>query len=546
MERRKFIKLTSAAGVFTLLPHEVFAFLKQSGMADCPNVSGRKIVLIQLAGANDGINTLIPVNQYDTYATLRPTLKLNLSGANGIIPLDSTLAIENQVGLHPSMTGFKNLYDQGLMRIIQGVGYPSMNKSHFKSTDLWLSGGDGTMPNFNSQNGWMGRFLETYYSQYLHADFPLGIQLGSPDPSLGFHGEAEHGLSINISNQDLSGFYSVISGLGGTPPESIPDSDYGDLLRFLIDLDASTNIYAEAVSAAFNNGNITVNYPQTDLANQLKTVSRFISGGLETKIYLVKLSGFDNHEWQINAAETPHLGQHATLLKTLSDAVEAFITDLNNQGKGGDVMTMTFSEFGRKAAENANFGTDHGEVAPMFLFGQAVNPGISGTNINLGEATEGNNYQIETVQHDYRGVFSTILQDWLAAKNEVVNATFYDHNNNWGFFDKKISGIINPTAFVPASCYTAPEPVPPTATTVSEIVVFPNPCTEYVAANCPPDDAIYTITIHDSDGKKVLFGSNPEIGASMIIDTRLLATGMYHLRIQTKKGLFAKKIIVSR
>ena len=543
MKRRNFLKLTSTASVLSMLPHEVFSFLQTAGIPECPDVSGKKIVLIQMAGANDGLNTIIPVNQYDLYANLRPKLKINNSGPNGFIHLDTTLRPEDQIGLHPSMTGFKNLYDQGLMRIIQGTGYPDQNKSHFKSTDLWLTGGDGTRANFSYESGWMGRFMENYYTDYLHADFPLGIQLGSADKSLGFHGAAEHGLSINISNKDTSGFYSVINGLGGTPPTNIPNSEYGELIRFLVDLDASTNSYSQAISTAFSRGTNTIDYPQNDLSDQLKTVARFISGGLETKIYLVKISGFDTHEWQVveNAA---HTGFHAGLLQQISSAVEAFIIDLNNLNKGEDVMTLTFSEFGRKAAENANFGTDHGEVAPMFMFGKTVTPGISGTNINLHEATEDNNFQITTIQHDYRSVFSTILQDWLGAKNAVLDASIYDNTNQIGFSDKKIPGLIHSTQLVPPSCYTEAVPVP--IKTVGEIVIYPNPSSGFITISCPADDEIYLLTIYTVSGTKVNTCPNHVKGPEMTIDTTHLAIGFYNFKIETKKQTVTKKVIIRR
>jgi uncharacterized protein (DUF1501 family) len=200
MKRRNFIQLTASASALSLLPTEVFALFKSAGMTSCPNVNAKKIVLVQLSGANDGLNTVVPLNQYDIYAALRPSIKLNNAGqTNGVINLDSTLPLANQIGLHPSLTGFKSLYDRGLMRVIQGVGYASQDKSHFKSTDLWLTGGDGTAANNNIDSGWIGRFLENYYSNFLTANFPLGIQLGSSDNSLGFHGEVEHGMSININ-----------------------------------------------------------------------------------------------------------------------------------------------------------------------------------------------------------------------------------------------------------------------------------------------------------------------------------------------------------
>ena len=544
MRRRKFLKLTSAASVLTLLPSEVFSIVKTIGGSGCPDLSGKKLVLIQFAGANDGLNTLIPVNQYDLYANLRPNLKINNSGANGFINLDTTLRIEDQVGLHPSMAGFKSLYDNGLMRVLQGVGYPNSNKSHFKSTDLWLSGGDGTNANFAFENGWAGRFMENYYADLLHGNFPLGIQMGSSDNSLGFHGVVEHGMSININNQDVSGFYSVVNGLGGIPPANIPDSEYGQLVQFLIDLDSSTNVYSQTISSAFNGGNNTVTYPDNELANQLKTVARFISGGLETKIYLVRLGGFDTHEWQVQP-NASHTGDHATLLHKVSEAVNAFITDINNQGKGNDVLAMTFSEFGRKAAENANYGTDHGEVAPMFVFGKSVTPGVSGTNLNLSEATEDNNYQIQTIQHDYRSVFSTVLQDWLGAKSTILDSTLYDHTLDSGFADKKVPNLINSANLVPPSCYNNTPPVDPPKP-IDAVVVYPNPCSDFVSVSAPAENPVYSMAVISTSGSRVNFCTNPAVSPKMTIDLSHLAVGFYYLKIETKNGQFTKKIIVRR
>ncbi|MFY8066171.1 MAG: DUF1501 domain-containing protein, partial [Flavobacterium sp.] len=454
MKRRNFIKLTSTASALSLLPTEVFALFNSAGLKTCPNVNAKKIVLIQLSGANDGLNTVVPINQYDTYAALRPNIKLNnVGGSNGIINLDSTLPLENQVGLHPALTGFKNLYDNGLMRLIQGVGYPIQDKSHFKSTDLWLTGGDGTPANNVLESGWVGRFLENYFANFLTANFPLGIQLGSSENSLGFHGEIEHGMSLNINGQDPSGFYSIVNGLGGIAPTTIPNSEYGDLIQYILNNDTSTNTYAQTISAAFNAGSNSITYANTSLSNQLKTVAKFISGGLETKVYLVKISGFDTHNLQVASNTTTHTGSHADLLTQVSEAVTNFITDLNNQNIGDDVLAVTFSEFGRKAGENGNLGTDHGEIAPMFVFGSSLNAGISGTNINLSEAIAGNNFQIQTVQHDYRRVFSTILQDWFGVSNPTLDLTFYDHTNNIGFAGNKISSLINTQNSVPPSCY---------------------------------------------------------------------------------------------
>ena len=544
MKRRNFIKLSSTASVLSLLPTDVFALFKSAGMETCPNINGKKIVLVQLAGANDGLNTVVPINQYDKYASLRPNIKLSNTGINGIINLDTNLSLADQVGLHPSLVGFKSLYDSGLMRVIQGVGYPTQDKSHFKSTDLWLSGGDGTPANNVSQSGWVGRFLENYYADYLTANFPLGIQLGSSENSLGFHGEVEHGMSLNINGQDPSGFYSVINGLGGAAPNNIPNSEYGDLLKFILENDTSSNTYAQTISAAFNSGSNSLTYPNTSIANQLKTVARFISGGLQTKVYLVKIGGFDTHDLQVAAKTTSHLGKHADLLTQISESIKTFITDLNNQNKGDDVIAVTFSEFGRKAAENGNLGTDHGEIAPMFVFGSSIAPGVSGTNINLNEAVLGNNYQVQTVQHDYRRVFSTILQDWLGANNATLDLSFYNYTTNSGYANTKITNMIKSQNMVPPSCYNYKVLELDDFEIKNEVVVYPNPSSEIISVHSPNN--INSITVYSIDGRSIQTYINPITSSDFTIKVQNLPVGLYTLKVNTDSGTFSKKVIIRR
>ena len=549
MKRRNFIRLTSTASALSLLPTDVFALFKSAGMETCPNVNAKKIVLIQLAGANDGLNTVVPINQYDKYASLRPNIKLsNVGGTNGIINLDTTLSLSNQVGLHPSLVGFKSLYDSGLLRVIQGVGYPIQDKSHFKSTDLWLTGGDGTPANNTSQSGWVGRFLENYYADFLNANFPLGIQLGSSENSLGFHGEVEHGMSLNINGQDPSGFYSVINGLGGAAPTNIPNSEYGNLLKFILDNDTSSNTYAQTISAAFNSGSNSLAYPSTSLANQLKTVAKFISGGLQTKVYLVKIGGFDTHDLQVAANTTSHLGKHADLLTQISESIKTFITDLNNQNMGEDVIAVTFSEFGRKAAENGNLGTDHGEIAPMFVFGSSIAPGVSGTNINLNEAVLGNNYQVQTVQHDYRRVFSTVLQDWFGTNDTTLDLTFYNNTTNSGYSNAKIANMIKSQNLVPSSCYSgrvSGEQLGLDNFEVkNEVVVYQNPISETMVVQSM--DAINSISVYSIDGRIIKTYRNPLTTKEYTINVQHFAVGLYILKITTNQGVFSKKIIVRR
>ena len=453
MKRRNFIKLTSTASAISLLPSQVTASLNiAKSFLDC-TISNRKLVLINLAGGNDGLNTIIPINYYDVYSNLRPSIKIPSNGVNSYINLDETLDETQQIGLHPSLTGIKNLYDNDLLRIIQSVGYPSQNKSHFASTDIYSTANDGNSWDNGSNSGWIGRFMESYYADLIQNSYPLGVEIGSKSNSLGFHGESEHGLSVNINGQDPSGFYSLISGMAGEPPNNIPISEYGHELEYIIQTDALSNMYSEAISNSFNNGQNAVSYPDTDISNQLKTVARLISGGLESKVYMVKLSGFDTHFGQ-NQAENDILGDHNDLLTKLSSAVTAFMNDLSAMNLKNDVVGLTYSEFGRKAAENGSLGTDHGEIAPMFVFGAPVKGGVSGFNPDLNEANENNGYQIQTVQFDYRDTLGTLLQDYLGADNLALDATFFNNTLNQSFSETKIEDLIKSEFSVATNCYS--------------------------------------------------------------------------------------------
>jgi len=477
MKRRNFIKLSASATAIGLLPLELNAMLKQLAINPC-DFSNRKLVLVNLAGANDGLNTTVPLDQYDTYSNLRPNLRVLNTGTNSYIPLDTSLPNNQQIGLHPALTSFKSLYDQGYLRILQAVGYPSQNKSHFASTDLYLTGNDGNSWLNGSSSGWVGRYMELFYQNELNANYPLAVQIGSNKTSLGFHGEVEHGMSLNITGQDPSGFYSVLNGLGGQPPATIPNSHYGTELDYIIQTDNLSNQYAQSISNAFNNGTNASTYQDTDLADQLKTVAKLISGGLDSKVYMVRISGFDTHNNQVQTIGDPN-GKHYDLLEELSTAVEAFVTDLNNQGIGDDIVGLTFSEFGRKAAENGSMGTDHGEISPMFVFGKPIEGGVSGTNPDLTEATSSNNYQIETVQHDYRQTFGTILQNFLGASDTIVDYTFFNHTSNTSFTDAKITDLIKSAFLVPESCYNNTLGVN-SLDINNNIQLYPNPFTTHV------------------------------------------------------------------
>ena len=456
MKRRDFLRLSGPMAATPLLLHatpvRAFSSLGLKKAMNCSGINERALVVIQLSGGNDGVNTIIPIDQYATYASLRPDIRIPDSGANSYINLDTSLPVADQIGLHPSMQAVKSLYDDGKANIIQSVSYTNHNRSHFKSTDLWLSGGDGTPANFNIPTGWMGRYLNQVYpgsagNPTPAMPDPLGLQLGETKPSLGFHTESEHAVSINLTGQNPGGFFNLVSEIGGAPVANVPASEYGAELQYIMGVENSIGTYAQRITDVFNAGSnsAAVTYPNFYLADQLKTVARLINGGCRTKIFLVSIGGFDTHVNQVESTNSTQ-GQHANLLTQLSESVLAFQNDLAAMSKEEQVLTVTFSEFGRKAAQNGNFGTDHGTIAPMMLFGSGVNGGVTGTNVDLSNLID--NSQLQNPQHDYRQVYATLLQDWLGAADTVVTAAGFG-----GYTTQKLE-LVAPAQTVDPICYS--------------------------------------------------------------------------------------------
>ncbi|MFW2348060.1 MAG: DUF1501 domain-containing protein [Wenyingzhuangia sp.] len=434
MDRRKFLRMSALSSTSAMLlnGHSLSAFSQTNLLNRIPQsvIGDRALVLVQLRGGNDGLNTLIPIAQYDDYARLRPTIRIKETGLHGGIPLDDTLASSQQAYLHPSLTGLKSLYDEGKLNILHAVGYPQLNRSHFASRAIMFQGGDGTIENSGKPDGWMARFLYSAYDHEKYLD-PLGIQLGSNKPSLGFQSSHEHKVDLNLSGQDVSGYYSIVSNIGNPSPE-IPVSDYGSALAHISNIERGISTYSKRISEVFDiglskrNAGSTINYPSNNkLADQLKTVATLIRGGSKTKVFLVSYNGFDTHGNQVQSESESHIGKHADLLKDVGDALKYFQDDLKMLGIEDQVVSATFTEFGRKPVENGNLGTDHGNLGPMFVVGKHVQGGVSGDHVDLTKVTE--LYDNELMQHDYRQVFTSIISDFLGATNaSIVETEFED------------------------------------------------------------------------------------------------------------------------
>jgi uncharacterized protein (DUF1501 family) len=439
MERRSFIKKGAlwSAGTFMLnqIPVNLLAGSQQLQWLAATANTDRVLVLIQLHGGNDGLNTVIPISQYAHYYNLRPNVAIPDNGLRKYITLDSTLPDALQVGLHPDMAGLKSLYDQGKMAVVQGVSYENSGQSHFRSRDIWYMGG-----NYNDymSSGWMGRYLDTQYPDFPDAypnsqmPDPPGLEIGN-GVSLAFH--RDNGIPTSISIDNPSQFYELIKSVGGDPPAEIADTHYGKELEYIIGMEKNANKYAERLKQVFDKGSNSpgVTYPErypfnaptnslkNPLSSQLRLIARLLSGGIKTKIFLAKIGGFDTHAQQVESYN-PSMGKHAALLYHISSAVKAFQDDLKALGLEDRVITATFSEFGRRPESNSSFGTDHGTAAPMFIFGKNVQPGVLGANPDLSQLYGSNLPE----QHDYRQVFTTLLQDGLGASDDTIKKTLFE------------------------------------------------------------------------------------------------------------------------
>ncbi|WP_038029530.1 DUF1501 domain-containing protein [Thermonema rossianum] len=419
------------------------------------STNDKVLVIVQLHGGNDGLNTVIPVNQYSDYYNLRPNLAIPDTGSRRFITLDPLLPDEQQAGLHPDMVGLKALYDEGKLSIIQNVGYEHMNGSHFKGRDIWFGGVGYDDP---ISSGWIGRYLELEYEQDGAAypeDFPnssmpdpLGLEFGS-DVSLGFHTEDTIPAAIAIPNpagffdlvNNLEGYYEEINvDPRGIPPTTLQNSPYGKELAWILGIEDSTDDYAQRLQELYQIGNAFqsgVVYPTTyplqapagklhnPLSLQLQIIAKLLHGGCKTKVFLVRIGGFDTHVQQVESYNNT-LGAHAALLYHVASAMKAFQDDLRARGLEDRVLSVTISEFGRRARSNGSYGSDHGTVAPMFVFGKQVNPGMIGKNPDLSKVPQkgGNLSDDKEDIVDYRLVFSTILQDWFEVSSDKIPLIF--------------------------------------------------------------------------------------------------------------------------
>ena len=364
----------------------------------------RVLVIIRLKGGNDGLNTIVPTYDYDAYANYRPNIRIQES---------NLLALNDDFGVANYMQGIKNLWDDGKMRVVHGVGYENHSLSHFNGSDNWAT---TDVTNQGVDTGWMGRYFEELYPDFLFdpPEKPAAIQIGNQG-NLIFDG-AETSYAMAVANPQQ--LYQIASEGVLFSLDNIADTFHGNQSEYLRGLANTTLNYAEDINIAFESASEGTGYTDGELSEQLNIVSRLVRGNLGTKVYFVSLGGFDTHNNQPQ--------RHENLMTELSDSLEAFYNDLDTAGMGDNVLSMTISEFGRRTEQNGSNGTDHGAASQMMLFGGGLEGnGFIGDHPDLGDLDMVGNLKFGI---DFRQVYASVLTDWLCVDASIVNEALLGQN----------------------------------------------------------------------------------------------------------------------
>ena len=404
ISRKDFIRLSSiVAGGSILIPRWLYSSNNSNLLRESFN--DKIIVIVNLNGGNDGLNTVIPY-QDPNYYSLRPDIS---------IPSDSVLPITNELGLHPSLTHLANYWNQGKLCIVENVGYMNQNLSHFRSTDIWQSASDSEQV---LSTGWIARVLEQVYPDYADnlPETPMALLQGTTNQLLL---TGQNGIA-GIMVDDPANFLDLVnSTFYNTGDNTVPNTFGGNELQYIRDIDNSAFQYAEYIQEASDSGINTMEYANNPLSVQLSSAAKLISGGMYSPFFIVYQGGYDTHSDQIN--------RHGLLMSDLSLALYNFYNDLENQGIADKVVVMTTSEFGRRPYQNGGGGTDHGTAAPMFILGNSVNGGIIGNPPNLSSFNNNNNLFHE---YDYRQVYSSLLSQHFGLNDNVVNNALLNSFDN--------------------------------------------------------------------------------------------------------------------
>lgn len=527
MKRRTFIKRTLPVATlpFLLNGFPIRAFGKGSVfekmLLSAPE-NNRVLVIIQMQGGNDGLNTVIPLDQYSNLSTARANI---LIPENLVLPLDGTTV----TGLHPAMTEMQAMFNNGLMNIVQGVSYANPDFSHFGATDIWLTGSNSGE---TLSTGWVGRYLSQVYPGYpdgypdAATPDPIAMQIGSTVSTALQGPTISMGIAITSDGKSTP--------LGTESTNGTPATPAGHELTFIRETAIQTNAYASVIQNAANNqANLSTLYPTAGtnpLADQLKIVAQLIGGGLQTKVYMVTIGSFDTHSAQVSATGGNETGTQANLLSQLSVAINAFQNDITLMGVQDQVLGMTFSEFGRRIISNSALGTDHGTSEPIFIFGTGVQPGLTGTNpVIPANANVNDNL---AMQYDFRSVYATVLSNWFCVSGDELSNTMLSSYPLLSLLTATCSATgVNNVAAANFSLRNYPNPA-----NSSTII-------EFQTAN----SGNLQIKLYDEVGNEietVIQGNYSPGSYTVDMDTHLLPKGVYFYTLQQGDKKLTSKMMV--
>lgn len=390
MDRRKFIKNSTLASSLFFVP----SFVKAFETVASSKLGFKRLVIIQLSGGNDGLNTVVPFRD-DLYHNARPTIALGK---------DDVLKLNDDLGLHSSLGPLKRLYDQGYLSIINNVGYPNPNRSHFRATDIWQTASGSEE---YKQSGWIGRFLDNYGEHPYNAieiDDSLSLALKGEE----FNGIATKNPEVLFKTANDPYFRGVLNHYND---EHLSEHNLGYLYKSMIAAESSAKYIYETTKTISS----TQEYPNNQFGVQLKTMAKFINSGIDTKVFYSSLGGFDTHANQ--------KGTHSRLLEIYAESIEAFVKDLKQQNTFKDTLILTFSEFGRRVKQNAGHGTDHGSANNVFIVGENLKrQGLYNDMASLSNLDANGDIKFEI---DFRSIYATVLNKWLMVDDtKILNKNF--------------------------------------------------------------------------------------------------------------------------
>ncbi len=559
MDRRKFLNNGIKACASTLFVEQFFMRQHLYGQnalmnAIASSCNDNILVVVQLFGGNDGLNTFIPLDQYATLQGVRSnvmiaenSLRFATAINNNSLTLGSRSTISSayaDLAFHPAMEGAFDLFESNRMSLVMGCSYDNPDLSHFRATDIWMMGADS---NEFLLSGWIGRDLESEFSAYGFPDPQVLLDNGYPDPLAVNMGSVSpltlndtKGIAAGVSVTTINNDYPLLGGFGDTAPQTCA----GDELTFLRKVAVDTDKYnARIVSAASKVSDTSFpkssKYGNDGLSNDLRNVAKLIKGGLKTRVYTVYQGGFDTHTSQVGG--NTYDGNHAGLLSSVSKAIAGFQDDIEKMGVADKVVGVVFTEFGRTVKSNGGKGTDHGVATPVWVFGSSLKGGRYGTNPQILNTTTN---KVETqvpMQYDYRSVYYSLLKDWFCLSQSQLESVF-------GGATKTAKYATQYHDLFKSGAITAnPEDVYLTERTDKLLDIVPNPVDQSGIVSFTTSGGYVTLELYDTGGTKLKTLLEKQIGAGqqkVYFEKQDLKSGLYLVRMRKGSFLDSKKMVI--